>query len=254
MRSNYREKGKYSSSYTSWSSLSWSMLCIGCFLCGYFYHGGRQDNGEPPRAKDVHSFAKTSAAEVTSSSHDVITSTDGTIQTSSPPSLHAATISSSSSSSSSHHDSSSSLLRDYSTLMPSYEKILRSCLGDYCFNARPDKSPRDRVGVLGPPGTGASLVAELLDLLRIKEHPKVNSVEIIHSSNVPAYGYGKNHGWNRMIRLTRKLIPHAYSLLRTSEGHMELEGKHIDSELFERQVAQITRWHCRLSHVAGTTL
>ena len=135
--------------------------------------------------------------------------------------------------------------------MPSYENILRSCLGDYCFNSRSDKSPRDRVGILGPPGTGAEVVTDLLDLLRSKEHPKVNSVEIIHSSNVPPYGYGKNHGWNRMIRLSRKLIPHAYSLLRTHEGHTELEGHRIDAELFERQVAQIVRWQCRLSHVAG---
>ena len=262
MRSNYKEKGKYNSN-SSWTSLFWSILCIVCFLCGYYYRGGQSDNDGTLESKlDVHSFATTSSIEATHDSNDIITATsfrkvdasnNGAITSSISDvttSLRAQT-SPSSSSSASYHDLSPSLLRDYSTLMPSYENILRSCLGDHCFNTRPENSLRDRVGVLGPPGTGASIITELLNLLRMKEHPKVKSVEIIHSSNVPPYGYGKNHGWNRMIRLSRKLIPHAYSLLRTSEGHTELEGKHIDSDLFQKQVAQIVRWQCRLSHVAG---
>jgi hypothetical protein len=33
-------------------------------------------------------------------------------------------------------------------------------------------------------------------------------------THVPAYGYGKNHGWSRIIRITRHLLPHSLSLLK----------------------------------------
>jgi hypothetical protein len=138
----------------------------------------------------------------------------------------------------------------YETIMGAYENILRSCLGDYCFNSRPDSSTRDRIGVLGPPGTGAGLITTILNKLAKTEHPKVDSVEIVHSTNVPPYGYGKNHGWNRMIRISRRLLPHAYSVLREFSGE---EVSIIDETLYSLQVKQIVRWQCRLSHVAAHT-
>lgn len=143
---------------------------------------------------------------------------------------------------------SAQLEHKYETTMTLYEKILRSCLGDYCFNARPDKSSRDRIGVLGPPGTGAELITSILENLAKIEHPKVESVEIVHSTNVPAYGYGKNHGWNRMIRVSRRILPQAYSLLIGKS-----EESPIDEKIFDAQVRQIVRWQCRLSHVAAHT-
>ena len=138
----------------------------------------------------------------------------------------------------------------YERIMTAYENILRSCLGDYCFNARPEKSSRERIGVLGPPGTAADIISDILVKLALVEHPKVNSVEIVHSTNVPPYGYGKNHGWSRMIRVSRRVLPHAYSVLLAAEGH---DGGSVSANNFDKQVRQLVRWQCRLSHVAAHT-
>lgn len=62
----------------------------------------------------------------------------------------------------------------------------------------------------------------------------------------------KNHGWNRIVRVSRRLIPHAYSLLKNlypTTGN----GTTIPIRAYETQIRQLTRWHCRLSHVAAHT-
>lgn len=38
-------------------------------------------------------------------------------------------------------------------------------------------------------------------------------VEVVLDSHVPAYGYGKNHGWSRIVRIVRPLSQHAVSIL-----------------------------------------
>ena len=89
---------------------------------------------------------------------------------------------------------------EYETIMSSYENILRSCLGDYCFNSRPEKSRADRIGILGPSNSGGSIITQIVKKIISIEHPRVDTVEVVDTTNVPPYGYGKNHGWNRIIR------------------------------------------------------
>ena len=136
---------------------------------------------------------------------------------------------------------------NYETSSFFFENTMRSCLGDYCFNERPDKSPVDRVGILGPPGSGALTVTNMVQ--RFVEKDKKKNVEVVYSTNVPPYGYGKNHGWNRIIRLVRKVLPHASSLL----VHAHADELAISPVQYELQVRQLVRWHCRLSHVAAHT-
>lgn len=95
-----------------------------------------------------------------------------------------------------------------------FESTLRSCLGPNCFDEKvplPDGSLVDRVGLLAPLQSGGEDI--LSTLLSLIEAPKGHLIDLILETHVPAYGYGKNHGWSRIIRLHRKIAPHALSLI-----------------------------------------
>eukprot|EP01041_Mallomonas_annulata_P007460 gene7460-15265_t len=127
-----------------------------------------------------------------------------------------------------------------------FTETIRSCLGPECFDARPQGSSLDRVGILALPGSGVQVILVVLRKAIRNSKPKT---EIILDSHVPAYGYGKNHGWSRIVRISRGVIPHAYSLLKGIHHN----GSNIPSSAFVLQVRQLARWHCRLSHVAAHT-
>jgi len=117
---------------------------------------------------------------------------------------------------------------------------LRSCLGAYCYDARPPESTVNRVALLAPPDAGGDILFAALQPLLAHD---MSEVEVVRSTHVPPYGYGKNHGWNAIIRLYRPVQKHALSMVtaRASE------------EMFAKQTRQLVRWHCRLSHVAAHT-
>jgi hypothetical protein len=122
----------------------------------------------------------------------------------------------------------------------SIAKTLRSCLGKYCYDSRPDGSAVDRIALLAPPMSGEKQLLAFLQPL--VSHDK--SIEIVPSTHVPPYGYGKNHGWNAIVRLYRPIPVHALALSHASDD---------TSELFAKQSRQLVRWHCRLNHVAAHT-
>ena len=128
-----------------------------------------------------------------------------------------------------------------------FGSTIRSCLSVKCYD-KPMGPTNDivRVGVLSLPGTGAEVVEEICRVAA-----KIpNNHNIVFDTNVPAYGYGKNHGWTRIIRFSRNILDHSYFLVaaaRSDAGESELRTA------YEAQVRQLTRWHCRLSHVAAHT-
>lgn len=130
-----------------------------------------------------------------------------------------------------------------------FESTLRSCIGSRCFNQLV-KIGTDyvyRVGLVALPHTGAELLMDLLNELNSKNNGKVK-FEIIYSLNVPAYGYGKNHGWSSIIRISRRLIHNAYAIVKKNNL---LTTNNMD--IFESQVSQLSIFHCRNSHVAAHT-
>lgn len=81
---------------------------------------------------------------------------------------------------------------------------------------------------------------------------KTAKVDLIRSHRVPVYGYGKSHGWTKIIRLVTLPIgvgaydePEFSSVAEKHHG-----GSDNDATLLVRQ---IVRWQCRLSHVAAHT-
>jgi hypothetical protein len=147
-----------------------------------------------------------------------------------------------------------------------FDSTLRNCLGTKCFDERPTKSPVDRVGLLGTEASGVDHINDcLLELLGVKysdtDELSIQSYEkdrrepvprIIQSSHVPAYGYGKNHGWNRIIRVVRRPTYQAVDLLG-KRGLLGAQNSGRTEQLVSAQVRQLVRWQCRLSHVAAHT-
>jgi hypothetical protein len=127
-----------------------------------------------------------------------------------------------------------------------FETTMRSCLGAFCFDdavRMTDGKDVVRVGILLPDASEGEAIRNLLVVAGL---PLNDKIELIHASNVPPYGYGKNHGWSRIIRIARSVVPQTLQLL-SQQDQQALE------KLVDPQVRQLLRWHCRLSHVAAHT-
>lgn len=136
-----------------------------------------------------------------------------------------------------------------------FESTLKSCLSSYCFDEPVVVSGKKltRIGFLAPPNSGSDTLIAMLNRAAHKDLVATGAIE--NSTHVPAYGYGKNHGWTRIIRLVRRVIPHALSTLggETSAAAATTTTVAVSPELFDLQVRQLVRWQCRLSHVAAHT-
>lgn len=104
----------------------------------------------------------------------------------------------------------------------SFETTMRSCLGSFCFDdAVKTAEQKDivRVGLLMPDNIGAQT---LQDMLLAGGLPLGANLELIYASNVPPYGYGKNHGWSRIIRIANHVIPHSVRLLAVNPSTSDI--------------------------------
>lgn len=93
-----------------------------------------------------------------------------------------------------------------------YESTFRSCLGKNCFDEPVVREAKTitRIGLLAPPLSGADTILAMIRKVGLNDN---KDVEVVLNTHVPAYGYGKNHGWSRIIRLARRLIPHTHALV-----------------------------------------
>lgn len=130
-----------------------------------------------------------------------------------------------------------------------FKSTYRSCLTAKCFNEKSRVDGSYRIGLLEVPFGGGKNIMKVLQQVNLGPLSS-----LVYSTNVPPYGYGKNHGWSRIIRIARPIIPHAYDILRPILLKLPADSAEVRSrELFDQQVRQIIRWHCRLSHVAAHT-
>mmetsp|Transcript_11722 Transcript_11722/g.16901 ORF Transcript_11722/g.16901 Transcript_11722/m.16901 type:complete len:474 (-) Transcript_11722:37-1458(-) len=166
----------------------------------------------------------------------------------------------------------SSLIQDSKSapgkgLLPYKEKIRRN------GKRRPEVPNILRIGILAPPGFLTTTVTKwIVDYLSQTQDLFRGRMEIvpfqpIPSSHVPPYGYGKNHGWDKIIRLTTApillgvvdmmLFTLAYNRLEVELiGYTNGNGSKNDQltrSVLSGMLRQYVRWHCRLSHVAAHT-
>jgi hypothetical protein len=151
---------------------------------------------------------------------------------------------------------------DYNNEDP-FEMTLKSCLGDHCsnYNEKGGAAQSPRIGFLGPPSSGASLVFDIIqEVLTNSSLPKpllkfdrfeisgssgksrVSSVtasspktrnlalwELALTTNCPPYGYGKNHGWTKIIRFYRPLVANTIEILMRGNETTKSVERNLDA-------------------------
>jgi hypothetical protein len=139
---------------------------------------------------------------------------------------------------------------------------------------------QQRIGLLSPPGTlSQSLLNRVHQLahaynkkVKQQHHTSTNGtstmtstmteIAVIATSHIPPYGYGKNHGYTKLIRyvpnplLLQVLDALSWSVLAGS-NESSSSSSSSSSLLDEADVIAATRlvlrWHCRVSHIAAHT-
>jgi hypothetical protein len=139
---------------------------------------------------------------------------------------------------------------------------LKSCLPleqpSKCRKYIPPETGIERIGIIRPPGSiGYVLDTFIQEVIRMYPPISSRTLEVISTSHVPPYGYGKTHGYTRLIRLaTMPLLLAASNLVldHVMEGRIGASTEMaITLTDITQALRQIVRWHCRLSHVAAHT-
>jgi hypothetical protein len=151
-----------------------------------------------------------------------------------------------------------------------FKKTIKSCLpseNPKCkeFVPEPIKSTRkvQRVAFLAPPGDVSDSLLKRVELI-VREHNKQAAVtsssnvddlaiDLISTSHVPPYGYGKTHGYTKMIRLLPEPLLLEVTDALTSTLLPGESPKLLTLSDVKAALRMILRFHCRLSHVAAHT-
>lgn len=118
-----------------------------------------------------------------------------------------------------------------------YQSTFRNCLGNNCFNAEvtntETQKPMFRVGILGMPKSGTESLLGMLKRVTKPEdflNSKV-SIDASTSTHVPPYGYGKNHGWSSIVRISRRVVQHSYALVEDIVSSSEESSAVMDIQV-----------------------
>jgi hypothetical protein len=148
-----------------------------------------------------------------------------------------------------------------------------------------NNKPIQKVALLAPPGDLAHHIWNQMEVIML-QHNNLNSqnqntaaaknessnvydMDIIKTSHVPPYGYGKTHGLTKIVRLVAHPIvlqvTNALQAVLEPDEWLRLEEEQEDNNniemndfvvsLLDLKIAlrQVLRFHCRLSHVAAHT-
>jgi len=125
-----------------------------------------------------------------------------------------------------------------------------------CLQHIPNGGKVQRIAILSPEGQIRGIFTSWLKhaLLEYYDHDEArmnNAIELTQTSHVPPYGYGKNHGWTKIIRLVH--FPFVQHILDSANFGNGQGGINISKSDILQVTKQVIRWHCRLSHVAAHT-
>lgn len=120
---------------------------------------------------------------------------------------------------------------------------------------------KERIAVMAPPGTMDSNLLKLIQIvLRDGKRGQdgevaAAQVEVIPISNIAPYGYGKTHGYTRIVRIVpQPLLLGATNTLKAAlESMPSLSLNDITLNDLRAALRQQVRYHCRLNHVAAHT-
>jgi hypothetical protein len=133
---------------------------------------------------------------------------------------------------------------------PKFSDTLKDCRpqeNPKCLQHVPESTTTQRIGLLRPPGTFGDMFTKYVEGLVNYYWSNTTDLVLIPTSHVPPYGYGKTHGYTKIIRLAMSpLMTHAADMLQHAQGSVGMQD-------LRQVIRQLVRWHCRLSHVAAHT-
>lgn len=145
-----------------------------------------------------------------------------------------------------------------------FRSTIKSCTDDNnekkCGTHVPEPvgdAPRmQRVVLVAPPGDLAGTLQTHVEQV-VHEHNKHTAntikIDLITTTHVPVYGYGKTHGYTKIIRLVPSpLLLQATDALTASLNVGETYHSVTIQDL-QAALLMILRLHCRLSHVSAHT-
>ena len=138
---------------------------------------------------------------------------------------------------------------------------------------------RPRIGIMITPGYISTTVAKWIGkALELTGDSIQMDIELLTTAHVPVYGYGKSHGYSKLIRVVTLPLPLAvndayyYSMNELTDNNGVIDGsfviQNLDAILDETKMKYtakpssqtvgiitelLLRWHCRLSHVSAHT-
>lgn len=138
-----------------------------------------------------------------------------------------------------------------------FRDTIKSCLpksNKHCKLFIPENTTTQRVAVIAPPGDMANAFQHLLELAVDQAQLKTKvDIALIPTTHIPPYGYGKTHGWTRIIRIVPQplLLGTTNALLAAMDVGEPFDSITVDD--IKAGLRQQIRYHCRLSHVAAHT-
>jgi hypothetical protein len=138
-------------------------------------------------------------------------------------------------------------------------------------NGEKVKTKIQRIAILAPPGDLSGslinrverIVEEYNTMIEQQSTQQKNNkvldevyetkMELVVTSHVPPYGYGKTHGYTKIIRLIPEpllleVTDALTAVLRPGESHTQITLTDL-----KQAVRQILRFHCRINHVSAHT-
>ena len=132
---------------------------------------------------------------------------------------------------------------------PTFSDTLKECRpekGKECLTFIPRGATKERIALLRPSGAFGTMFTRFVKNVVDHHWTNTTNFELIETSHVPPYGYGKTHGLTKIIRLvTSPLMTQGADFMRGSDN--------VGLQDLKQVVRQLVRWHCRLSHVAAHT-
>jgi len=119
---------------------------------------------------------------------------------------------------------------------------------------------KERIAVLAPPGKMTPNLLKFIRVVLMKGKKEGNGefaatgVEIIPESHMAPYGYGKTHGYTRIIRVVpQPLFLGVTDTLKAAIQSSSMSLNDITLNDLKAALRQQIRYHCRLNHIAGHT-
>lgn len=146
-----------------------------------------------------------------------------------------------------------------------FTNTLKSCLpaqkGKACKTYMPEST--ERIGIIAPPGSMTTSLLRLIEFVvahsKKADGSKVTNTtfEIIPTTHMPPYGYGKTHGYTRLIRVVPEplLVGATDTLVGVLDELSENGGAKqvVTLNDIKASLRQQIRYQCRLNHISAHT-